>query len=265
MISKVRRLKDLFESRHQSYAGLVRSQSVEETLSWAQSNKLLGFNRSALRLRILYSIASAFQATHFIETGTYHGATTICALQGLALKVWTCEVSRWHSWLSRALVSGLPNIEAVHEDSSMFIENAVNRLLEIGDVRPFFYLDAHAGINEHSCPILKEISQVVRLDSFLAVIDDFEVPNASFRFGTYGKLRLNLDLIRDLLSGAGIRRVVFPSYSPELEAGIARTGYVMFYRSTLLERYVQSQVFPASLLQSLEVADGSSSQTCASS
>ena len=155
MIAQVQRLKDLFESRHRDYAGVFRSQSIEETLAWARSNELLGFNRSALRLRILYSLASAFQATHFIETGTYHGATSICALRALGLKVWTCEVSRWHNWLARALVFGLPNMEAVHEDSSVFIEKAVGMLLKTKDVHPFFYLDAHAGINEHSCPNIR--------------------------------------------------------------------------------------------------------------
>jgi hypothetical protein len=265
MIDRVRRFVGLFASRYQDYAELFAAKSLEETLAWAKRNRLLGFNQSVVRLRILYALVNAFQATHFIETGTYHGATSICAHRGLGMQVWTCEISRWNSWVTKALVCGLRDIEAVRADSRLFLQHVVSRLRKTRNVQPFFYLDAHADINKQNCPILEEISLVSTVDSFLAVIDDFEVPGRPFRFGRYGSIGLNVDLIHGPLLRSGIGRVFFPAYAPQLEQGIAQAGYAVFFRSSVLENYMRKDFFPLNLLQCCELADGRLSESCASS
>jgi hypothetical protein len=128
--------------------------------------------------------------------GTYHGAMSIRALEGLGGEVWICEIFRWSNWLTRALVFGLRGIgiEVAHVDSRLFVQAAVGRLL---------------------C--------------------------------------------------SRVQRVFFPAYPPELEQGIAQTGYTVFFRSSVLENYMRKDLFPLNLLQPCELADGRLSESCASS
>jgi hypothetical protein len=264
MIDRVRRFIGLFASRYQDYAELFAAKNLEETLVWAKRNRLLGFNQSVIRLRILYALVSAFQASHFIKTGTYRGdhehlrpsetGEASLGMRDFSVEQLGHKGARLRSSRHRGGSRGQP----------LVLTACVSRLRKTRNVQPFFYLDAHAG-NEQSCPILEEISLVGTGDSFLAVIDDFEVPGRPFRFGRYGSIRLNVDLIHGPLLRSGIGRVFFPAYAPQLEQGIAQTGYAVFFRSSVLENYMRKDFFPLNLLQSCELADGRLSESCASS
>jgi hypothetical protein len=231
-------------------------QSVEQIAAWSAGNRLLGFNTSAIRFRILYSLAKAFGVTEFIETGTYHGATTICAQKSLQVPVHSCEASLIRYWQARAITCGFPRVRIVHGRSEQWLPSQIERLKGAAAARPMFYLDAHAGVDPTSCPIIEELSMIFQLDQFLIVIDDFAVPNREFVGRTYGEVSLNPDLIRPILLTVGIKKIYLPCYSPHLESGHARAGFAVLFRSPEMETIVENQQFPFDLLRAYPLNSG---------
>lgn len=215
---------------------------------------MLGFNTSAIRLKIVHSLAQASAATHFIETGTYHAATAICAHKCLCLKVWSCEASPINYAIAKMVSMGLHDVQVLRGDSRILLPKGVSELMRRDGVRPVFYLDAHGESGHGGSALLEELSVILSLNTFVTVIDDFAVPEREFIFGEYRNLQLRLDSIRKLLLSANIRRVFFPNYSPTLETGYGRAGYAIVLRSTALEDRIQEGSFPFSLLRGHDLA-----------
>ncbi len=243
------RFFQLWQSRRQNLEELFRLNTLDELAVWSQSHGVLGFNTSAIRLRIVHSLVKALQATHFIETGSYHGATAICAHNCFHVPVWSCEASALNSWIGRTVALGLPQVRIAHGRSESWLPKVVQNLKQRGGARPAFYLDAHAGNDPTSCPLLDELSLILPLDTFLVIIDDFSVPGKAFVGRSYGAVALGPDLIRPALVSVGIRRIFLPSYSPQLERGHARAGFAVFFRSDALERAIHRGGFPLELLR----------------
>lgn len=249
MIKRYRRFKQLWQSRSQDLSDLMDLQTVEQVVAWGAQSRTVGFNNSAIRSRIFYALAKVFGATEFIETGTYHGATAICARKSFQLPVHSCEASLVKCWLARVITCGLPGVRIVHGRSEHWLPSQIKRLKDAHVARPMFYLDAHAGIDPTTCPIVEELSAIFALDHFAVVIDDFLVPKQRFVGRTYGTVSLTTDLIRPMLLSAGISRVYLPSYPPELESGHARAGFAVLFRSAALEDVLERRQFPFDLLQ----------------
>jgi len=255
MLASLQRFPRLVESRRQGFDALVAATNLDQTLSWTRCNRLQGFNRSAVRLRIIYEMAKAFGATHFVETGTYHAATSICAHRCLGLPVWSCELSRTKHWVAKAVTLGMGGIELARLDSRSFLHGVVRKLRHRTDMLAMFYLDAHddGGAESTTCPLMEELALVLSLDSFLAIIDDFAVPASEFISQRYGGVELCVQSISDTLSLSGVRRVFFPNYPASLETGQGRAGYTVFFRSASLEQEMGKAVFPLSLLSPFEL------------
>ena len=249
MIEQYRKFTQLWRSRGQDLTDLAGLHSIEQIVSWNAGNRLLGFNTSAIRFRILYSLTKEFGATEFMETGTYHGATAVCACNSFGIPVKSCEASQCNYWVARLIACGLSDVHIVHDLSERWLPDQVERLRQTENPLPFFYLDAHAGVDSTSCPILGELAEIFRLNQFLIVIDDFVIPGREFIGRTYGDVRLDMDLIRSILFAAGINKVYLPSYSPHLEWGHARAGFAVLFRSPVLEKIFEKRQFPFNLLQ----------------
>lgn len=248
----VHRLLYLLGSRRQDFAELLSTNSVEEVTAWSARHRLLGFNGSALRLRIIHALAEALDASHFVETGTYHGATSIAARRCLGIPVSTCEIRARARLVARFVTFGIRGIDVIAGDSRTFLERFVGAVRDRGDSRVLFYLDAHAGITPEACPLLDELEAVVGLDQFVAVVDDFAVSDRGYADPTYGKLHLNVELIRGVLTGAGIRRIFVPRYGADLEG--AKVAYAVVIRSATVEQAVREGSFPLGLLEEVQLA-----------
>ena len=253
VIGRFRRFAQLWRSRGDNLSELTSAQSMEAALVGAARNHLAGFNTSAIRLRILYALVRIFGITEFIETGTYHGATAICAHNCFQIPVRSCEASLSNYWVARGVTCGLAGLHVDRARSEQWLPGQVERARKDELARPLFYLDAHAGIEPTSCPILDELSVIVRLRNFLVVIDDFSVPDTGFIGRSYGATQLGPDLIRPTLLSAGIRKIFVPSYSPDLESGHARAGFTVFFRPAALESIFDKAQFPLNLLEPLRL------------
>jgi hypothetical protein len=228
---------------------LTCAQSIDAALAGAARDHLAGFNTSAIRLRILYALVQLFGATEFIETGTYHGATAICARNCFRIPVKSCEASLANYWVAKCVTYGLLDVHVVRARSEQWLPDQIERMRQNDLARPLFYLDAHAGTEPTSCPILDELPVIFRLRSFLVVIDDFAIPGRGFVGRSYGTIRLGPDLIRPILLSAGIKKIFVPSYSPELESGHARAGFTVLFRPAAFENILGSGQFPLNLLE----------------
>jgi len=124
MVERYRRFVRLWQSRDQELKELCGLKSLDDTVAWSRRGRILGFNGSAVRLRILYSLLHAFRATHFIETGTYHGATAICAHRCFQVPVWSCEASFLDFWVARFLTFGLREARIVRAHSEARLQGS---------------------------------------------------------------------------------------------------------------------------------------------
>lgn len=249
MISSLRRFLQLLRSRRLDARGLTTAADLDGVARWS-GGPLLGFNGSPIRAKVVHALARAFGATVFVETGTYHGATAVCASVLLGLPVISCERAWRRHLVARLTTLGLLRVTLRQGDSPTLVGRIVGGLGPAA--RPLFYLDAH-GDDDPGCPLVEELRQVVRLDEWVAVIDDFEVPDSDFIAPRYGDTVLDLSLIRPVLTGAGIERVFVPAYEAARESGYGRTGWAVVVRSPQLDARMRRGDFPFNLLRGVEL------------
>jgi len=249
MIERYSRLMNLWRSRRQNLDDLASLESLDETLTWTARHCLLGFNTSAIRLRILYSLAQLFRATEFVETGTYHGATAICAHNSLRIPVRSCEALLFNFLVAKLVTCGLSGIQITKARSELWLSGEVERLRQSKSARPFFYLDAHPEADPASWPVPEELSQIFQLETFLVAIDDFAVQGKVPGGRPDGPAKLEPNMIRPALLATGIGEIFLPSYSVEMESGYARTGFAVIFRSRELDGALRSGQFPFNLLE----------------
>lgn len=114
-------------------------------------------------------------------------------------RIVSIEVDKDRAAVARKMFAGSPHVH-VETGSS---EAVLARMVQLTLPRPFFYLDAHWGAY---WPIRDEIAQVIKLDQWAIVIDDFEVPGRpEFGFDIYQGRPLNWEAVRDLFP-AGVAR-----------------------------------------------------------
>lgn len=249
MIKHYSRLVSLWDSRRQNLDELASLETLDKTLEWSARDRILGFNTSALRFRILYSLAQLFGATEFIETGTYHAATAMCARNSLRIPVRSCEASLKNCLVAKFVTWGLPEVHITHATSERWLTGEVERQRNRKDARPCFYLDAHPEGDAENWPVRTELASILTLDSFLVVIDDFIVPVAQHSSQGQWAGALNTTMIQSDLLGGGIRQLYFPSYPLDFETGYGRTGFAIAFRSPELGSALQLGRFPFDLLK----------------
>ena len=249
MIKRYSRLINLCHSRRQNLDELAGLETLDKTLEWSARDRILGFNTSVLRFRILYSFAKSFRATEFIETGTYHAATAMCARNSLRIPVRSCDTSLKNYLVARLVSWGLSDVYLTHAPTERWLPGEVERQRHLKDARPFFYLDAHPEGDAENWPIGPELASILKLDSFLVAIDDFIVPTEQPSSRGQWAGSLNPTMIQTGLLAGGIRQLYFPSYPPDFETGYGRTGFAIAFRSTELSNALQLDSFPFNLLK----------------
>ena len=235
-------------ARRDYYIGLKSAKSLQDIKTWALSNTLIGFNRDVIRTAIIGALAEISGATVFVETGTYHGVTSLCAKNYLHLPVYSCEISLKNFIISRIMTIGVRNIKMFKGSSPKVLYHLVSSGLLLNE-SPLFYLDAHWG---KYLPLMEEIKLITQLERFAVIVDDFQVPGKSFGYDIYNGLPLGLELVRDTLLSKGIAKCYLPNYAPEIETGFRR-GYCIFWKSFELDKAYQEGIFPLNLLTLYEL------------
>jgi len=248
-MSRIHRLHSIAAARWRWFRELRESADVTSALAASGGGRFMGFNGNVVRARIVLGLAEALRATRFVETGTYHGATALSARRLLRVPVESCELSGRNYFISRVLTLGAPGIRLSREGSPEFLASVCRREAARGEqARPFFYLDAHEGVDPASLPLREELGEITAVASFAALIDDFVVPGQkAYRSGTYGGVPVDLALIAPMLGAAGIEACYFPAHAPEMDTGYP-SGYAVIWRSTALDQAWARGEFPLNLL-----------------
>lgn len=249
VIDRLRRKASfLAYSRRDFYDGLRSSKSPEEVRRWAAQHSMRGFNQQAVRAAIIGSLASIYQATVFVETGTYRAGTTLCARAYLGLPVFSCERAWWRFALSKLITFNVSGITIVLRSSPEFLREVIANSPLM--TRPIFYLDAHWGAY---LPLRDEIGLIVALKHFVVIIDDCRVPwTEEYGYDVYNALPISVDLVSDILLFHNIQQVYFPNYPVQVETGI-RHGYCVLWRSPELDLAHNKGRFPLNLLSTYKV------------
>lgn len=252
-IARVKRVFERIQSRYSDYSGLRHASSVSEAVNWFQEYGTRMFNGNVLRAKIIQGIVETARCNVLIETGTSHAATAVGAGRFLGIPVWSCENSTIDYMISKSITAGMHGIKLYKQDSRDFVNFITQRLIR-DPMTPIFYLDAHEGrLDAHSLPLLDELEALSLLETFVVVIDDFQVPqDNNFEFGTYGEVSIEISLIRKVLLSAGIKRCFFPSYLSSEETGFV-TGFCILWRSEILDKAVGRGNFPFNLIRAIDL------------
>jgi hypothetical protein len=247
--SRVERLRTRLAGRGYSYEALRATQAVRETVVWATDHPIEMFNGNALRTRIVSEIVRRGSCSCFVETGTYHAATTIGAHKCLDIPVWSCEVSPRNYLISRIVTCGMAAVVLSNEDSRSFLLRVCSRLRTRSEATPFFYLDAHEDESDMmSLPLEEELSAVLALDTCVVMIDDVHVPTAGgFEAREYAGRVISVDMLRSLLVAKDIKTCYFPAYAASQDTGYP-SGYCILWRSAQLDEAAARPTFPLNLL-----------------
>jgi len=184
------------------------------------------FNGQSFRQLVFADLWNECRFEAIVETGTFCGSTTAFMANNANIRVYSSELNpRYFAYASKRLQT-IPNVRLVHQDSRRFLKS-----LELArDLRLFFYLDAHGN---DDLPLREEIEYIIRsFSSFVAMIDDFEVPNdPGYAFDDYG-IGKCLSL-RDFPFHQDKRvSVYFPNRPSQAETG-ARRGCIVLASPSL--------------------------------
>lgn len=122
--------------------------------------------------QLALALRGHFGIEHFVETGTFRGATTRWAA-GQFKQVTTVELNAELYAEARTALSDLPHVRVVHGDSGTALTKVVEELTGTA----MFWLDAHAGggyfAAEDYCPLVPELEAINRSPaSHVILIDD---------------------------------------------------------------------------------------------
>ena len=172
-----------------------------------------------------------------VETGTHVGASTaFFARRGVP--VFSCDLQEIRLAAAIVQLSECRNVTLRLEDSRSFLRGlAADPAFAFS--LPLFYLDAHWG---DELPLADEVAIVRgRWPNFVIIIDDFQVPGASYTWGDYGEGR---DLTLEYLQRSGIEladvAVLFPSAGAEAETGVKR-GTLVLTPAALYDEHLASE------------------------
>ncbi|AYV81544.1 MAG: hypothetical protein Harvfovirus40_7 [Harvfovirus sp.] len=146
----------------------------------------------------IIKLRDIFHVQVMIETGTSSGHTTRY-LSSIAKTVHSIEINNNIFEITRRqLAKEKYNNVLLHLGNSAVILESILANIEI--IEPIlFYLDAQS--HDHS-PVLDEIAIIGKYakNKAIIVIDDFQVPNSSLGYITFGGIGLNYDLIKPSLN-----------------------------------------------------------------
>ena len=181
-----------------------------------------GMNGQQKRKQIVELICQSFRPQLAVETGTFFGSTTGYLATTLKVPVISCELRERYHHVARRLLREMTNVELRLQDSRSFLGDLA-AVSTITNQRTLFYLDAHW---YDDLPLCDELDMIAgHWQEFVAVIDDFEVPDVpDYGYDDYGAgRRLDLSLIESCLKQHALR-AFFPRVPAQEETG-QRRGY----------------------------------------
>lgn len=111
------------------------------------------------------------------------------------IKIWSVDLDFEKQNILSSIFQSNSNINIICKSSEQFIRELIDNGLVTDRDKSFFYLDAHWG---EYWPLRDEISQILRLERSVIVIDDFVVPfHPSHGFDTIGGRVCGWYYIRD--------------------------------------------------------------------
>jgi hypothetical protein len=197
--------------------------------------KFLGepLNGQSGRRAMIEEILQVFPCERIIETGTFRGSTAQYFSRLHRGEVISIEaVGRYH-WYSRFRLRGERRIRLVRGDSRSVLRT-LGRDRHLTQLPTLFYLDAHWG---DDLPLAEEIQEIARnWRSWIAVIDDFKVPNdAEYAYDDYGPGKA-LDLPYLQSSGVPALSLFWPRLRAVEESGLRRGCVVVTSDAELASR-----------------------------
>jgi hypothetical protein len=222
----LRRLRNLdlylFPARRDT---LIRLNAIEDAFATLATQTPIhdhsaALNGQAARQQIVEKLFTSQAIRMIVETGANKGDTTAFFAE-FGIPVHSCELSPAFFYVAKQRLAPWRNVNLHLCDSRKMLVTlaAGNGAKELS----LFYLDAHWYAD---LPLRDEIRTIQEhWKDFIVLIDDFEVPgDEGYGYDRYGKTRLSLDYIADLVTAAGID-IYFPSVRARDDTG-ARRGYV---------------------------------------
>jgi len=158
-------------------------------------------------------IIKLFNVNKFVETGIHHGETLGAAVDWFSelyedfkrkdtsgrYTIYEVDsVKEYCDTASEKCAKDNKNIVIANDSSEKYIKRLINENTFHEDDHCLFYLDAHW---YDYWPLRDEMKEILRLKRAIILIDDFYVPGKPFDYDSYQGARLDLNYIRDLISG----------------------------------------------------------------
>jgi len=191
----------------------------------------VGMNGQQKRKEIVRLICDCFRPELAIETGTFFGSTTGYLATLLNVPVISSEIRSRYYHVARRILRNLPNVDVRLQDSRSLLREVATDANLTGK-RTFFYLDAHW---YDDLPLADELDIIAsHWPEFVAVIDDFQVPDApEYGYDDYGEgRRLDLSLIDVSLKKHDLK-ALFPRAPAQEETGQRRGCCVIVRRRSV--------------------------------
>jgi len=240
MISELKRLRQQWRDMNLRVEKLERRLRetdgiVDALLADAEytPHRDLGMNGQHRRKEVVEELFEKLDLEQVLETGTYLGATTGYFASTFGVPVESSELIPRNHHFSRRSLRNLPNVTLHLQDSRSFLAAMADQPSRTSK-RTFFYLDAHW---YEDLPLEDEVHLIAEhWDEYVALIDDFQVPDDSgYSYDDYGDGKaLTLDYLHRAVTRHDLR-VYFPVAGSADETGRKR-GYCVVAPPAMVDR-----------------------------
>ena len=148
----------------------------------------------------------------FVETGIHHGETLEAAVDWFSelyedfkrkdnsgrYAIYEVDSVKEYCDAASEKYAKMNNIVIANDSSEKYLKRLIDENTFHEDDHCMFYLDAHW---YDYWPLRDEMKEILRLKRAIILIDDFYVPGKPFDYDSYQGARLDLNYIRDLISG----------------------------------------------------------------
>lgn len=183
------------------------------------SSRIAGaFNSDTVISETVVQLINDLKIDCIVETGTYHGKTTAFLAESFpSLPIYTIEVKFETFLIAERNLKSFSNVKQFCGSSEKILKDFLPTL---SGKRILFYLDAHW---EDYWPLLDELKEISasHKNNCCIVIDDFKVPNRTFKYDSYKGNALDMYYV-----DTSLKHIFTNSFSFFNEKSTRKTGPV---------------------------------------
>jgi len=191
--------------------------------------KHLPFHCDEYLMEIIDNLIKKTNAKHFIETGSYRGASIRHIAENHNINVYSCDINSINYKKSLENTKEFPHVKITLENSKDMLVRMAKEFDSKVDDPIVFWLDAHTC---HESSLIDELKIIMQeYNNYYIFMDDFKNPyNSVFK---HNRINFEYNLETIIKNGINPENIYFPNYNTRTSIHHPLIGWALFTKNKL--------------------------------